>query len=96
MKSTLAIGAGLLFFTTLSFGLSKLELGAAAAPVALAIAALKGSAIVWFYMHLKEHGGGARVALLVACCLIAVLISLVLLEAADRAQLANVPGPFLK
>lgn len=96
MKSTLAIGAGLLFFTTLSFGLSKLELGAAAAPVALSIAAIKGCAIGWFYMHLKEHRGGARITLLVAFCLIAALISLVLLEAADRAQIANVPGPFLR
>jgi cytochrome c oxidase subunit 4 len=95
LLSTLAVGAGLLALTTLSFALSRVELGAFAVPVALGIAVTKVAGIGWFYMHLKEQPAGSRLTVLVACSLAAVLIVLVLLEAADRSPLANVPGPFL-
>jgi caa(3)-type oxidase subunit IV len=89
------VGAVLLGFTTLSFGLSRLELDAFAVPVALAIAVIKTSAIGWHYMHLKEQPAGSRLTLLAAVSLALVLIVLVVLESADRAPLATVPGPFL-
>jgi caa(3)-type oxidase subunit IV len=93
--STLAIGAVLLGLTTLSFLLSRADLSGAAVPVALGIAVVKVAAIGWFYMHLKEQPTGSRLTVAVACSLMAVLIIIVLLEAADRGTLANVPGPFL-
>jgi caa(3)-type oxidase subunit IV len=91
----LLIGAGLLVLATVSLLLSRLDLAAAAVPVALTIALVKASGIAWWYMHLKEQRGGSRIAILTAGSLILVLISIVLLEAADRKPPANAPGPFV-
>lgn len=94
--TTLLVGVALVALAALSFGLSRLDLGAAAVPVALGIASLKAAAIGWFYMHLREQRGGSRLTMVAALSLVAVLIVLVLLEAKDRAPSANVPGPFVQ
>jgi cytochrome c oxidase subunit 4 len=93
--SILVVGVALLGLTSLTFALSHVPLEGAALPVALLIAATKASGIAWFYMHLSEQRGGSRLTVLAALSLIVVLISIVLLEAADRQSPSNAPGPFV-
>lgn len=90
----LLVGVGLLAFTTLSFGLSRLHLVTWGLVVALAIAVTKASLVAFFYMHLSERRGGPRLVFGTAALFVVILIGLILVEASDRPRSALPPGPF--
>ncbi|QDF05420.1 cytochrome C oxidase subunit IV family protein [Myxococcus xanthus] len=90
----LAVGAVLLALATLSFGLSRLPLGAWAVPAALGIALCKTVLIAFFFMHLAERPGGPRLVIGTAGVFVGILVGLVLAEAAARAWPTLPPGPF--
>ena len=60
----------------LTFGLSFLHLGVAAAPVALTIAAAKAVLVILFFMELADSRATPRFAMAVALLLLIILLSL--------------------
>lgn len=91
----LLVGAGLLVLTTLSFLLSRLNLGSALGlVVALSIAVTKATLIAFFYMHLSERTGGPRLVVATSLAFVVILVGLILVEASDRPVSALPPGPF--
>jgi caa(3)-type oxidase subunit IV len=63
----------LLALTILSFVTARLELGAIATPIALAIAILKAGVVAWTFMELPHASLPARVVALVTLSFIALL-----------------------
>ncbi|MBL0694417.1 cytochrome C oxidase subunit IV family protein [Comamonas sp. JC664] len=90
----LVVGGVLLGLAALSFGLSRLHLGAWAVPVALGIALVKAALIAGFYMHLTERPGGPRLVVGTAGVFVVILVGLVLAEASARIWPTLPPGPF--
>jgi caa(3)-type oxidase subunit IV len=73
----------LLVLATLSLLLSRVHFAGGLA-VALGIAVLKASAVLWFFMHLTEQSSSSRFAVLIAVSLMAVLAGLTLVDVATR------------
>ena len=67
-----------------SFGLSFLDLGRFAMPVALAVAALKACVVAGVFMHLLEEPGSRSVATLTAVMMVCILIGLAATDVATR------------
>jgi cytochrome c oxidase subunit 4 len=83
----------LLFFTGLTYGLSRFHLpGGWAVVVALGIASAKGALVALFFMHLWEQTGANRLVFVTSLVFVALLVGLVLLDNATRFPLANPPG----
>jgi cytochrome c oxidase subunit IV len=72
---------------------TRVQLGTWAVPVALGIAVAKTLLVAMFFMHLVEQPGARRVVLPVAMLLLAVLLTVVLLEAATRDRMSRPDGP---
>ena len=92
--SPLAYGAAfvaLLGLTALTYGLAQMHLGAAALPVALAIAATKAGIVAMVFMHLAKTGGVNRIVFGVAILFVVILISLVLTDVKTRSPAALPP-----
>lgn len=75
---------GLLGLTLASWALSHVELGAASVAIALAIAALKASLVVYWFMELPHAALPARVVGLVTLAFIALLCGGTLADVAFR------------
>jgi cytochrome c oxidase subunit 4 len=87
------VWAALLFFTLLTYGLSRLHIpGGWGVVVALAIAITKGALVALFFMHLWDQRGANRLVFLTSLVFVALLIGLVLSDNATRFKLANPPG----
>ncbi len=87
-----AVWIALLLFTALTVALGRSHLaGSWGLPVALAIAVVKSTLVVLFFMHLWDHGGANRLVLATALVFVALLIGLVLLDSATRFPLADPP-----
>ncbi len=87
------VWVALLFFTFLTYGLSRLHIpGGWGVLVALAIAAIKGTLVALFFMHLWDQRGANRLVFLTSLVFVALLIGLTLLDNATRFPLANPPG----
>ena len=82
---------GLLAFTGLSYGCSRLELGAMEMVVAIAIACAKGTLVALFFMHLLHARGSNAFALVTAVMFVAVLVALLAGDVATRAPAEVVP-----
>jgi cytochrome c oxidase subunit 4 len=83
----------LLFFTFLTYGLSRLHLGGGwGVVVALTIAGTKGALVALFFMHLWEQRGANRLVFITSLAFVALLVSLTMLDNATRFPLANPPG----
>lgn len=70
--------------TSVTFGLSFYDLGAASVAVALAIASLKAGLVALFFMHLVEQRSSNRLAFLAGVTLLVVLVVLVSADVATR------------
>jgi cytochrome c oxidase subunit 4 len=83
----------LLFFTFLTYGLSRLHIpGGWGVAVALGIASAKGALVALFFMHLWDQRGANRLVFVTSLSFVALLIGLTLLDNATRFPLANPPG----
>jgi cytochrome c oxidase subunit 4 len=88
----LAVWAGLMGLTALTWGLSRLHIpGGAGVAVALGIATVKGSLVALFFMHLYDQRGPNRLVLVTSLVFVALLVLLPLLDNATRFPLANPP-----
>ena len=63
----------LVVLTVLTFGASRIDLGHANVPVALAIAATKSLVVAWVFMHLSDHGGTAKLVAATSIVFVALL-----------------------
>lgn len=88
------VWGGLVLLTTGTFLLHRVDLGWGQVPVALAIATAKGLLIVWFFMHLYEHTGPSRLAMMVPLVFLAVLTLLSWADLRTRFTPSMPPGPF--
>jgi len=75
-----------------TYGLSRLDLGAAQVPVALVIAVVKGLFVVMVFMHLLEHGTTSRIFFGIAFTFILLLIALSTADVMTREQDLPVPA----
>jgi cytochrome c oxidase subunit 4 len=86
------VWAALLVFTALTVGLGRIHLpGGWSIVVAMAIAVVKSTLVVLFFMHLWDHGGANRLVLATTLVFVALLIGIVLLDTATRLPVANPP-----
>jgi cytochrome c oxidase subunit 4 len=83
-RATWATGAVLITLWAASFGLSYAHLGAAALPVALAIAAIKATLVFLVFMELALESFSIRFAIVAAISMIALLIGLMAADVATR------------
>jgi cytochrome c oxidase subunit IV len=82
----------LLFFTALTVGLGRIHLpGGWSIIVAMAIAVVKSTLVVLFFMHLWDHGGANRLVLATTLVFVGLLMGIVLLDNATRYAVANPP-----
>ncbi len=87
------VWVALLFFTFLTWGLSRLHIpGGWGVLVALGIAAIKTSLVALFFMHLWDQYGANRLVFVTSLVFVALLIGLTLSDNATRFKLANPPG----
>lgn len=83
----------LLFFTALTYGVSRFHLGGGwGVTVALAIAIVKGTLVALFFMHLWDQRGANRLVFVTSLVFVALLIGLTLSDNATRFPLSNPPG----
>lgn len=81
----LAVWAGLLVLTLLTFGLSYVHLGDWGMPIALVIASSKGLLVALFFMHLVEQNATNRIVAAVGVVFVALLLGLMLVDTTIRA-----------
>ncbi len=87
-----AVWVALMVFTALTVFLGRMHLaGGWGLVVAMAIAVVKSSLVVLFFMHLWDHGGANRLVLATTLLFVALLMTLVLLDNATRWPLTNPP-----
>ncbi len=84
-KIYLVIFATLLFFTALTVAASYLELGVFNAVVALAIAVIKGTLVVLFFMHVRYSSKLTKLTVAAGFFTFLVLISMTLTDYMSRA-----------
>ena len=83
----------LVFFTFLTWGLSRLHIpGGWGVVVALGIASTKGALVALFFMHLYDQPGPNRIVFVTSLVFVALLCVLTVLDNATRFPLANPPG----
>lgn len=81
---------GLTFVTT---WVAFRDLGAMNTPVALAIAGLKASLVLWFFMHLNHAGRLVKLYLLAGLLLVVIMLSLGLSDVFSRQWIPlNIPA----
>lgn len=81
----------LLCLTALSFGMSFVSLGAFSTPVAIGIAAVKGSLVVAIFMELIESRASLRFTALAGVLMLILLASLLSVDVLTRAAAPLVP-----
>jgi cytochrome c oxidase subunit 4 len=89
-----AVWAALVALTATTYAVSRVNLGAFNLPIALAIATLKASLVVVFFMHLWQHAPANRLVFLTALVFVALLMTLTVADLATRFPLARPPGPW--
>jgi cytochrome c oxidase subunit IV len=87
------VWGALLFFTLLTWGLSRLHIpGGWGVLVALTIAVTKATLVALFFMHLWDQRGANRLVFVTSLVFVMLLIGLTLSDNATRFKLANPPG----
>jgi cytochrome c oxidase subunit 4 len=83
-KKLVVTGAVLLALAGSSFALSYVELGPAALPVALAIAAAKASLVVQIFMELGQARSSAKIAFAAGVAMLALLLVFMVADVETR------------
>ncbi len=85
------VWAGLLGLTAATYAAARVDMGPFNLVVALSIAAVKASLVVFFFMHLKDHAATTRAVMALCVAFVALLASLTVADVATRFPWAN-PG----
>lgn len=91
-RTTLVTGAAVVLLWGVSFALSYVDLGAAALPVALAIAAAKAALVGLVFMELVVEPLSIRLAICSALFMVALLVGLMAADVATRAEPPLLPA----
>jgi cytochrome c oxidase subunit 4 len=87
------VWVALLVLTFTTWAVAKVHLpGGWAVTVALSVAALKGSLVALFFMHLWDQQGANRLVFVTSLVFVALLVGLTIADNATRFPLANPPG----
>lgn len=86
VRAYLGAWASLCVLTGVTLGLGYVPLGEWSLPVAMLIAAGKGSIVVFVFMHLVEHPNGAKIGLATGIFFILLLIGLGIADVGARFQ----------
>lgn len=89
----LGVWLGLVLLTTATFLIGQVELGAWQMPVGLLIAAVKGTLVVLFFMHLIEQSHANRLVFVTSLVFVALLIAFAVGDVALRFRPTQPPGP---
>jgi cytochrome c oxidase subunit 4 len=73
-RTLILVGVALLVLTALTVGVSFLNLGALHTPVGLAIAGIKATLILMFFMHVRRSSGWVRLTIAVGLVWLGILI----------------------
>ncbi|MEO6603317.1 MAG: cytochrome C oxidase subunit IV family protein [Polyangiaceae bacterium] len=92
LRRLLLCGVSLLALAGLSFGLSYLQLGSWALPMALAIAALKAGLVLTAFMEFNHQSASVKLGAALAVLMLALLLGLLLADIATR-EPAPLPAP---
>jgi cytochrome c oxidase subunit IV len=90
----LAVWSALVVLTATTYAVSRLDLGQLNFPIAMAIAVLKSSLVVVFFMHLLQHAPANRIVFATAFIFVALLMTFTLADLATRFPPARPPGPW--
>ena len=93
VKIYVAVFIALICLTALTTGVAYIDMGAFNTVVALAIAAVKMTLVLLFFMHLKYATGMTRLVLFAAIIWLGILISLTLADELTRHWTPNA-GPW--
>jgi cytochrome c oxidase subunit 4 len=85
-------GAALLALTLISFGVSRLDLGAAEMPVAMAIATIKVGLVALYFMHLRHAPAGERIFAISGLVMYGVLFGIAATDAFVRRTAGYLPN----
>ena len=83
-RKLLAVLAGLLILTAITVGVSRLDLGAFNIWAAIAVAALKSSLVLLFFMDLRDAGRSIVMTFLITVGLLAIAIGFIFWDIAFR------------
>ncbi len=92
-RTTFATWVTLLALTAASFGLSYVPLGALNIPVAILIAAVKGSLVVLIFMELWVEKFSVKMTLVVSVLFVVLLVGLMVGDVVTRATPPLLPPP---
>ena len=74
-KTLILVLAALVLLTGITVGLSYLDLGMFNVPLTLAIACIKVTLVLLFFMHLKYEGRAIKLSFIGTICFLAIMIS---------------------
>jgi cytochrome c oxidase subunit 4 len=93
LRTVLVTGAAVLLLWAASFALSYVPLGAAALPVAIAVAVVKAALVALFFMELVTARLSIKMTVLSACVLTLTLVGLMVADVVTRDKpVLAVPG----
>jgi cytochrome c oxidase subunit 4 len=87
VKSYVAVFAALIALTITTVAVSKIELGEYNFIVAMTIAVIKGSLVVWFFMHVRQSSSMTRLFVGAGFFWMAILFVFVMSDYASRGWL---------
>jgi cytochrome c oxidase subunit 4 len=80
----IAVWAGLMVLTSITVEVSTIHLGFLNVVAAMAIASVKASLVVFFFMHLKYENRTLKTMVLVAFVILAIFIGFTFFDTANR------------
>lgn len=83
-RTFILIWLALLVLTGITIAVSRVDLGALNVWVALGVASLKSSLVLFFFMHLKQESRLFRVGLLVMLVILAIFLGLTFVDVLYR------------
>lgn len=83
-RTFILIWAALLLLTAITVAVSRVHLGALNVWVALGVASIKSSLVIFFFMHLKQESRLFKICLLVMLVILAIFVGMTFLDVLYR------------
>jgi len=83
-RTFILIWAALLVLTVITVAISRVHLGPLNIWVALGVASIKSSLVIFFFMHLKQESKLFKICLLIMLVLLAIFIGMTFLDVLYR------------
>lgn len=83
-RTFILIWVALLVFTAITIAVSRVDLGALNVWVALGVASIKSSLVIFFFMHLRQESKLFKIGLLTMLVILAIFIGMTFLDVLYR------------